>query len=594
MSPIPPNIVMTSRKNLDALRTVNRDLAKRLDGFDWPDGVKFVPALDGTLSAFGEGLSKSGWFAYSGSPRIREQIVCEQFNAGESNVILPGCGQGYGLTMLLSKFDHRQSIFVWEPKLIHVAIVLGLWDLSKAISDRRLIFLTQAELEKSLVDFISAHQEFSVPTKMLVWPWLEDGECGQLSLAVERALAVLNPVVNRTVEVLQAELDETLEKQAAGNERLVQVFGLLVNRVSDRLARDLAWGVKKTGYRSDIFLIDQPGHNGMVGMLRKMIQVRPDTIISIGANKKNWKIAIPSHIRFVSFLSVPGVLLGQKVLDELPEPEINERFVVGDYVECEVLRKRFGKDNVFAIESAMNPEVFHPLAESHEYDVIISANRTDTDPAAWGISQESHRKLWKQIAKIIEDEPLRYFVCDAGRIIDQASQICGVRLSDPQLIESLEHLVKTVLIPSCSATAIALQMIKAGFKIRVVGSGWEKVEALSSSVQTMPEDTDELNELLHRGDLVLSLDSVTNRRQIVFDSLCAGRVVMVRRLPEDRLADLPEIDKYVVYLEADDELTKQTRAAMKKLPILREQMRQGRAELVEKYSFERQIRDILK
>ena len=193
MSPIPPNIVMTSRKNLDALRTVNRDLAKRLDGFDWPDGVKFVPALDGTLSAFGEGLSKSGWFAYSGSPRIREQIVCEQFNAGESNVILPGCGQGYGLTMLLSKFDHRQSIFVWEPKLIHVAIVLGLWDLSKAISDRRLIFLTQAELEKSLVDFISGHQEFSVPTKMLVWPWLEDGECGQLSLAVERALAGPEP-----------------------------------------------------------------------------------------------------------------------------------------------------------------------------------------------------------------------------------------------------------------------------------------------------------------------------------------------------------------------------------------------------------------
>jgi hypothetical protein len=372
------------------------------------------------------------------------------------------------------------------------------------------------------------------------------------------------------------------------------VFGLVSNRQINRLAMDITSGVKKIGYQSDTFLIDRPGHYGVVGMLREMIQQRPDTIISVGVNKKNWNIPVPSNVEFVSFLAMPGVSLGAKSLDELPAPDENERYVLGDRVECESLRKRIGCDRIYAIESAMNPQVFYPTTETHAYDVIVVANYSDIDPKTWGVTQESHKKLWEQIVWMMEENPLAVDEKEVPALIDRASKACGVRLSDPKLIESLENLVQSILAPSCTAIAMARQLVAAGLKIRLVGSGWDKMESLSSISQEQPDKSEDLNELLHQGDMVLYLDSVTNRRQIVFDSLCAGRVVMARRLPTDGLTSLPEIEAVVVYLEPRNGLIEQVRATVRNLPTLREQMKRQRDELAGKYSFEKQIWDILR
>lgn len=594
MSPIPPNIVTTFRKNLDALGTVDAELAGRLGAVDWPGGLKFMPAIDGTPSAWGPGLSRSGWFAFSGSPRVREQVLCEYFNAGESNVLLPGAGQGYGLGVLLAKYERWQSVFVWEPKVLNLAILLGLRDFSEAISDRRLVFLTQDDLEKSLVDYFTANQEMTIPTKMLAWPWIEESQLSLLPQAIERAIGKLNPMINQTIGALRTQLEVSLRKIEGRSRREVQVFGLISNRQVNRLVRDIAGGVKKIGCRSEAFLVDRPGHYGVVEMLRQMIHRQPDTIVSVGVNKKNWSIGVPSNIDFISVLSMPGAMLGAKYLEDLSAPEAGERYVLGDRGECDELRKRVGSDHIYAIEAAVNPEAFYPIEETHEYDVVVVANYNDIEPKTWGVTQESHKKLWQQISRTVEEDPLRVDEEQIPALIERASRACGVRLEEAKLRESLENLVRTVLAPSCASAAIARTLIEAGLRIRLVGSGWDKAEAFSVIAQEPPESPEELNELLHRGDGVLYLDTVTNRRQVVFDSLCAGRVVMVRRLPTDGLASLPEIAKRVVYLEARGGLVKQVRTTLDNLPTLRERMKHERDELAGKYSIDKQMKDIFR
>jgi hypothetical protein len=291
---------------------------------------------------------------------------------------------------------------------------------------------------------------------------------------------------------------------------------------------------------------------------------------------------------------LPGVSLGEKTLDEQTAPEPNECYVVGDRYECEKLRSRLGTSKIFSIEAAVNPDIFFPGEETHEHQILFFADRYDTDPKIWGISQDSHKTLWAQIAAIVDRNPLAYYGKDVGELIARASNNCGVQLNDARLIESLEKLVKTVLAPSRLSETIAGQLLNAGFKIRLIGSGWDKVEPFSKISQALPLVSQEQNSLLHKGDFVFYLDSVSNRRQIVFDSLCAGRVTLVRRLPDDPLESLPEIGQMPVYLDSKKDLKKQIQNVLANLSTLRERAKQNRPILVENYSLEKQIREILK
>jgi hypothetical protein len=296
----------------------------------------------------------------------------------------------------------------------------------------------------------------------------------------------------------------------------------------------------------------------------------------------------------VSFLALPGVEIGEKNIEELPSPDPNEYYVVGDCDECEKLRSRLGTLNISSIEVAVNPDVFFPSEETHEYQILIFADRYDTDPKIWGISQASHKTLWAQIALLVEKDPLVYYGKGVADLIEKASGICGVQLNDAKLIESLENLVKTILAPSRMSETIARQLIGAGFRIRLVGSGWDKVEEFSKISQPLPILSQEQNSLLHKGDFVLYLDTMSNRKQIVFDSLCAGRVTMVRRLPNDLLTRLPKIDQMPVYLDSKNDLKKQIQNVMANLPKLREHVTENRSILMENYSLIKQLREILK
>jgi hypothetical protein len=565
------------------METVDPELAGRLNNFDWPANIKFIPALDGTRTAFASELSRSGWLSGSGAPKVRETVLCEQFFNETSNVIFPGFGQGVGLKELLSRFKPWQAVFVWEADLRLIAIPLALHDFSKEIIDQRLVFLTEPDLEKALVDFLIAHPAFAVPTKMMGWPWLAENRLTELSQLVERAIAEINSRVGEKIVELQNQLNAVYALSDRMKDQRVEIVSLLGLSQWDRLAEELEEAAGKLAWRSAVYRLDRPGQSGTVALLERLLEEKPNTLISLGLNQSQWPFKVPPEIRFFSFLSLPGMAINEKARNKLSSPEPNERFIVGSSEDYEVLTNRFGPENVVPAEMVVNSETFSPQQIDAEFQIGFFADCPSPDPEKAGIRQQSHQTLWREVRRLIAARPLFFTNTRTAEFIEEASKRCGVKLTDPELIRYFSLLIENNLAPAVVVTTLAERLIAAGLKTRIFGSGWEAVPKLAAMVEAFPANPKELNAAFQRCEFLFCPSNTSNWRQLVFAGLCAGRIVVVKKLPNDKLADSVDLKKAVVFLEPGVDFINQIRHAYLNKAALRQQTFEARRYLTDHF-----------
>lgn len=592
MAPIPPHIVATFKQNLAALRTRDPDLARCVEEVAWPEDLRFLPALDQTPSAFSREFGRSGWFGYSGAPRVREKVICGRFEAGGANVIFPAAGQGWGLRCLLDRFEPHQAIFVWEPNRLHLAVLFGLYDFSADIRDGRVFFLTDGDIRSALVRCLDANPGLVHPAKMMSWPWISENEIQEITRQVEQAVQDVAARAAARVGTLQDRLMDVLGAADPGRNARVQIVALSPLPPVHRLARDLARGLETLNRRADVFLLDRPEHGSTIAVLNRMIEFGPGMIVSVGAEKKDWRIPLPPEIPFFSILALPGVILGEALPENLVPAE-KEVFVLGSLDDFQRLSPRVPAHQLFVMDLAVSPDEFYPREETRQVQVLVLADRTDPDPEKVGICQQSHQFLWDQIRQRIEESPLSYSHARAGQLVQQVSRQTGIAFTDPTVARTFEDLVKTRLAPAAVAAALVRSCRRAKLSVRILGCGWEADPEEAALAQPLPNAPAAVNELLNAADVVLYVDHETNWRQIVFDALCAGTPVLVRRLPDDRLAALPEIARAVTFLHPGEDPGAQVRAAVNRRPDLVARTRQAREFLTGNFSFPRILEKLL-
>ncbi len=593
MTPIPPNILSCFRRNLEAVDSVNTELACLLRDFVWPAELKFIRALDDTPTAYGPTLSKSGWFGASGAPKIREQVLCEQFVAGTSNVIFAGVGQGFGLRLLLDRLAPYQMIFVWEPELAHIAILLGLYDFSADLSSRRLVFLTEPAIKTALVNYFSEHPEFSPPMKMLGWPWLGDAQLAQLSRGIEEALGEITPNLNQKAGAAASMIEQYGVGVSGGKIERVAIVSLVSQWQENQLARDLAWAAEKNKLHAGLFQLDRPEHGSSIGLIRFLAEFKPQALFSVGVGRSKWTIEVPGSLPFFTFLCLPGTVLGEKIVSNLGRPGENERWVLGSRQDAAELAKNVGEGKCFFLEAAVNPEVFRPVDQIADCQLAVFADRPEMDPLKLGIRQRSHQELWREVGRLIARNPLSYHTAQAEVLVSKVSNITGIKLSDPELLKSFVQMVRSYLGPAMSATSLVEELIRSGLKIRIFGSGWENVEQAASLSRSVPERSQEINDIFNRSEAVLVVDHESNRRGMVLDALTAGRIVLVKRLPDDSLAGIGLPDESLVYLEPAVDVLSQWRKIQADRRRLKDGALRAREFLVEHFSFAEHLRKII-
>jgi hypothetical protein len=561
MVPIPPDIITRYKKNLSSLAEVDSPLAENLADISWPEDLKFISAFDGTPTAFSREFGRSGWYAFSSVPTIREKIVCEQFFPGASNVILPGAGQGIGLKSLLERFTLCQSIFVWEPNLIHLASLLTLYDFSRDIAGRRLIFLTEADLTKNLVDFVASHLEIAHPEKMMSWPWISENCMQEISLKVEQAVGELIAIINRNAQMLQEQVTKIFTDKSGQKINKIQIISPHPHPRIHQLAHDFQEAAERLGYHSQVYVFDRAEHSSGIGILRELVKSTPDLIISVGLEKKRWSFKIPPHIPFLSVLSLPGIGLGEQI-SEISDPEEHEYYVLGSRGDFAVLQKKVQPEKLFLIEIGVNPEKFRPLNKEVDFQVAVFADHAVFDPEKIGITQESHKFLWKKIEELIRQKPLEFSNLQADVFIRRATDLTGIKLADPELIKSFSFCVKRSLGPGVLAEVMVETLIREGLTLRIYGSGWQDTPFAGMTLP-LPENSTILNEVFNSAGLNLFLDNDSNFRPIVFNALCAGRKVILKKNSEDLLDQFPEIVQGVVYFDPAADLVTQVRGFLK-------------------------------
>ncbi|MFA5865161.1 MAG: hypothetical protein WC975_10800 [Phycisphaerae bacterium] len=591
MTPIPPNILTTLKKNLAVLNKIEPALAKQLADINWPEDLKFIPALDQTPTAFSSQFGRSGWFAFSGAPKVREQVICDQFSPGSSNVILPATGQGGGLRLLLDRFDPARSIFVWEPKVLHLAVLLALYDFSNDLSGQRLIFLTDPDLKKGLLDYLSAHLELALPDKMISWPWISENDMQAISVTVDQAITELTSLVSEKTAILQEQFNQSTATPIAKNIKNVKIFSLTHQNLCHQLANDFYRAAEKLKFKADIFLLDQPAHTSGISILNHLLASPPEAIISIGIEKNRWMVKIPPTIPFITILAPPGIALGEKALENLT-PEDNEIFVLGSQSDMDHLKAKIPAKKLFAFELAVNPDAFCPLQKTADVQVLVFADRPDPDPEKIGIRQQSHKHLWHEIEKMIGQNPLAFHADQTGNLIRKASNYTGIQFSDQDLINSFTSLVKNILAPAVVASKMVADLINAGLKIKICGSGWEAISTYAHLARSLPTSPQELNELINSAELVLYIDNQTNCRQIVFNTLCAGQPVAVKTLPDGKMKKYHELTHAVHYLNHAADLAAQLHSILQNRPANQHRSLLARKYLAENHNYAKLLQRI--
>jgi len=155
------------------------------------------------------------------------------------------------------------------------------------------------------------------------------------------------------------------------------------------------------------------------------------------------------------------------------------------------------------------------------------------------------------------------------------------------------QMVRSYLGPAMSATSLVEELIRSGLKIRIFGSGWENVEQAASLSRSVPERSQEINDIFNRSEAVLVVDHESNRRGMVLDALTAGRIVLVKRLPDDSLAGIGLPDESLVYLEPAVDVLSQWRKIQADRRRLKDGALRAREFLVEHFSFAEHLRKII-
>jgi len=594
MPPISPTILATLRKNIEAVKQVDPALAGQLENIEWPEDLTFCSSLDGVPTARSKQFGKSGWFAFTTAPKIREKGICENFVSGGSNVIFPSAGQGYGLRMLLEQFESYQSIFVWEKSILPMAVLLSLYDFSQPIVQRRLIFLVSEDLKKTLVDFLTKMPEILVPNKIINWPWIQDHQMHEISLMVEQAVNTINDYVSKVVGGLQESFSKAAEAQSSTEKehKNIEIFALDPHPRVHQLARNFYSAAGNLQFMRGIYVVDSPERSTSVGTLKYLNEHIPDVVFSIGVDRKHWVVKIPSKIPFITMLTPPGVVLGEEVMKNIVPGE-NETFIVGTSEDAEILKEKLNENQVRVVDLAVNSDVLKPMETKIEAEILVFADRIDTNPEKHGINQQSHKYLWQHVENAIEDNPLGYYNARAEDLVVRVSNQIDIKLNEKELMDSFVTLVKQVLAPAVVGLRTVEKLIQSGISVRIIGSGWQDESRFANISRPMPKTLEELNEILNSGRLVLHLDNETNWRSIVFDAICAGKPVLVKTFPSGRFPESKKIEQGLVKLNPAIDLVQQVRQALNNYSALVEKVRVAREFLVAQYSYEKILSRIL-
>ncbi|MCK6457393.1 MAG: hypothetical protein L6Q92_12805 [Phycisphaerae bacterium] len=527
--------------NLDALRIVDATAARAVESAALPAGLELRATRDAALNYWWPDAGGGRWLGRTSLPAARSAGLIESFAFGPGNVLLVECGGGHELLALLQRLPAHAAVFVIEPDVQEIALLLRLHDVAQAVAARRLWLFAGDGAWDAAADAMRREPGLLPPQRVLAWPWWTTQRVREIT---ERVTALAADVGRHR----EARLRELAAPAVAPRVGSTAVLALHPSRESVRLAERLAWGLDERCVPATRFCRDAPARMHSLALAEHLHATAPERAILVDALRADADRCLMPDVRVISWLS-PGFNVSAEWIAAIGP---RDRLVVSTAAQLAAARAA-GFD---ATRLVHLPPAARIVPTTPRRRGVLVADVGGTDARAVGLTLTSHVALWNELVAVVERVAGACTARDAERLLRDAEHRSGVSLDDADVRTEFVRRVREFLIPTLVNRAIVHALQGANIEADVYGEGWPATFDSSLRLAGVRPPADTAYDWVIHGAVTDEPDAD------LLDAVAAGAVPMIRVGSDHRLPDAFGAllgDRHVLTFASPDELVRTIR-----------------------------------
>ena len=462
--------------NLAALHMEQAELAAALESTALPDHWRPVRALDGFVTYRTESDGQpAAWLAATAAPLTRADGLLIAFSAGEKNPSLPSIAAGGVLKLLLERLPEYRAIYVFESDLTMLAAVLHTQPLAESIRSGRCILVPPNRELQFLNQLLMTHPGLLPPGNIVCLPNVSPARLEELRIICEQANNHAYTTRTQRLGGLKASLPSTVNSTQSPR---LAVLALTPDSISRNTSISLTQAADTLGWPTVRCTVRNPRDVHVLTHCEALAAFEPNLTLCVKHSCSRIPIEPAGIICewFFEPTDVPEQIPQDDVLRLAATPRVHAAL-------CDI-----APPGARLAEWYWGCEPFRPQDLSPADDlVLLVADLPNDDAAACGITQPSHKQLWKQLRRETAQHWESPEILQPETILAQAERTSNVRLGEATLRKSMLGLIEYVLIPTAILGRIIQMLGPEPIRLLAVGQGWsrwpgQEITSFSSSV----------------------------------------------------------------------------------------------------------------
>lgn len=518
-------------KNIGALRAVDAELADRLAGLPLPPEVSQAEGRDGSPTYKIRTPSGEQWLGFTSMPTVSGPALLRNFDPGEGNVLLAEIGHGTEARLMAEQLSSNRAVFVLERDPVMLALALRLHDLAAFIKQGRLPLIVGDDLGKGLVRFLTDHEGYLAPTRMLGWPWLQQADIDTIKGVLQRSASEASRLRSAELSAVVAETAGRCARASAlpDRPRTIVICPHAQSEICE-FAGDILSGLAGLDWPAESWLGNTPETGHPLSLARRISAFRPDMAILIDAVRATFGQVMPGTLPVASWFT-PWARFPSMVSDGIAPSDCVLAITAG--VRDDLKSAGLDGSRVRWLGPAVvNPRPDQPqVDQARDSDVVAIADAPPLDAKSHGMMLSSQQAAWKTARRMIADDIERYTSDDVSRILKQAETESGASFDDPSFRQDMSYHINMVLGQTLVRRAVFEATLRAGVGLTIHGRGWRRHESLVAACRDVSSSR---SDVLTPAKVVLHVDVTGNVSPRLLAAACSGAVVVARAHPTDQ------------------------------------------------------------
>lgn len=492
--------------------------------------------------------SSAKWFGRTSIPSVRAAALLDRFDVGQANVLLPGIGQGFEVTLLLGRLGDHRAVFVWESDPRWIFLALRLHDWAVAISQHRLVILTGPleRLTSILRAWLKEHVGHICPDRILMWPWATSVELAAVRSAVQDAYTVTEQERREQLDALRNRRPPVLPRAdtSVGNKvtcpgPFMAILSLQARSEIWALHDAMALAAGNAGCKVVCSSVRNPGDVHSLVRARRMAELTaeqpPQWALLLEVARQDLRDVLPDATPAISWLAAQTIS-SVSLPDRLGSRDL---VAVTDSRGYDWARRAGIPPERLLVVSRPCLFTAENLDDSPDFsgrpvDVTIVANLASLRPEVYGYHLPTHQQLWNEAMALIS-AGIESFTEDSGEsLFIKTEQKLKIRLEDATVRQAMIRNLSGPVADSLLWRFLVRHLSQGPHKLAVYGQGWGDVD--NGFWRGIVSGVTDLRQACHHTKVILHANVTGEVSGVILAAAASGAIVVSRKHPRDNLA----------------------------------------------------------